>query len=373
MQAIDQGTGVVRRIRSWSAAALALGLALCVTAGTLSAQSDRVVLKTGKDRTVRIKSENLDGVWYGAGDTVIRWDEIESVEYSGGEALQKALQALEAGRVADAAGALETLAADGELRPVLRQVVLYHLAVANARLGKRDEALARYADVLEDFPKSRYLLPAGSSLLSLSLAKNDVAGAVRTLEPALAAAKDVGSDAPLQAALEVLGGRLLEEQEKFDRADALYETIVRNPAAQPDVVLAAKLGLARSAHKRKLTSDAEQRYRELVAADGPNVLLAGVWNGLGDLALEQAVAKRDPDGLRIALLSYLRGVVLYVPDQGDPSEELERSLAGAARSFQAIGELEANAERKQLFLDRARLHKSQLASQYPGSRFLAGL
>ena len=367
-------TGVIQRIRgSLKGTVLATGMVLVATAGTLSSQSDRVILKTGKDRTVRIKSENFEGVWYGTGDTVIRWNEVDSIEYAGGESYQKALEALETGRVADAAGQLETLAADADLRPVLRQHVLFHLAVANSRLGKRDEALARYEDLLEAFPDSRWILPAGSSMLSLYLAKQDVPGAARALEPVLAAAKGGASAGPLQSALDILRGRLLEEQARLDEADRVYEEIARSPDAEPDVVLAAKLGSARCAQKRKQPADAEKRYRELATSDGPNALLAGAWNGLGDLALEQALSKRDPDGLRVALLSYLRGVVLYVPQQGEPSEELERSLAGAARTFQAIGELEGNAERKQLFLDRARAHKSQLAAQYPGSRFLVGL
>jgi hypothetical protein len=42
----------------------------------------------------------------------------------------------------------------------------------------------------------------------------------------------------------------------------------------------------------------------------------------------------------VALLSYLRGVVLYVPAQGEVTDEYERALAGSARAFKAIGELE---------------------------------
>ncbi|NOT32326.1 MAG: tetratricopeptide repeat protein [Planctomycetes bacterium] len=356
--------------------ALAFGLALALGATPL-AQNDRVVLKNGKDKQVRIKTEDLDGVWYtasgGAGNTVIRWSEIDSIQYGGAAGYDSALEALSAGRIADAAGQLETLAADAELRPVLRQSVLFHLGVANAQLGKSDAALARYAEVLSGFPKSRYTLPVGSSLLSLYLAKNDVTGAARALEPVLAAAKDAGSDAPLQAALGILRGRLLEAQKKFDEAVSVYEGTVRNAKAEPDMVAAAKLGMARCAHARGQANDAEQRYRELSKIDAPNAILAGAWNGLGDLALEQATAKRDSDGLRIALLSYLRGVVLYVPGQGEPSDELERALAGAARSAKAIGELEANAERKQVYLERSRQHRGQLASKYPGSRFLVGL
>ena len=139
---------------------------------------------------------------------------------------------------------------------------------------------------------------------------------------------------------------------------------------QPVLVLAVVCWGVTSWLMLKGMPDGNQRYRELTKADAPNILLAGAWNGLGDLALEQGVAKRDPDGLRLALLSYLRGVVQYVPAQGEPTDELERALAGAARSSKAIGELESNPERKQAFLDRSRQHRAQLEAQFPGSRFI---
>jgi tetratricopeptide (TPR) repeat protein len=365
----------VKRIRN-SALGLVLASCACLLAlgGTPQAQNDRIVLKGGKDKTVRIKKEDLDGVWYpgsgGAGDTIVKWSEVDSIVYGSADAYQKALETLNSGRVADAASQFEALAANADLRVVLRQNVLFHLAVADVRLGKADEALTRYKELLEGFPKSRYLLPIGSSLLSIHLAKKDVAGAAKALEPVLAAAKDVGPDAPVQAALGILRGRLLEEQKKIDDAASTYDGTLRNPKAEPDVILAAKLGLARCAQKRGQSNDADKRYRELAKGDGPNTLLAGAWNGLGDLALEQAIKSRDQDGLRVALLSYLRGVVLYVPDPGEASDELERSLAGASRAFKSMSELEGNADRKQVYLERARQLRSQLTTQFPGSRFL---
>jgi tetratricopeptide (TPR) repeat protein len=356
-----------------------VALAFCVvlaSAGPLAAaqQNDRVILKNGKDKTVKIKTEDLDGVWYtatgGGGNTVIKWDEIDSIQYGGAEAYQKALEAYSSGRISEAAAQLEALAGDAELRPVLKQTVLYYQGLAQGRLGKPDAALATYKSLLEGFPKSRYLLPVGSNLLALYIAKDDAAGAARALEPVLAVAKDAGSNEGLQASFNVLRGRLQEEQKKFDEAESLFEAASKVSKADPDVIATAKLGLGRCAQKRGRPRDAETRYRDLVKADAPNTVLAGAWNGLGDIALEAGVAARDADGLRVAVLAYLRGVVLYAPVSGEPTEEHERALAGASRAFKAMSELEGNAERKQLFLDRARQRQGQLASQYPGSRYL---
>ena len=350
-----------------------------LTAGaSLSAQQDRIILKSGKDRQVRIKSEDFDGVRYttaagGSAETRVAWAEIESIEYSGGKDYQEALGAFGAGRWSDALTRFDALIADAELRPPMRQGALYHAGLANLRLGKPDEALAKYMLLLQEFPKSRYLLPVGTSLLSIHLAKDDAAGAAKALEPVLAASKDASGDEALVAALGVLRGRLLEEQKQIDQAEKAYNDAARAPKADPDVVIGARLGLARCTQKRGNAGEAERLFRELAVADAPNAILAGAWNGIGDIAYEQATSKRDPEGLRVALLAYLRGVVLYTPAQGEVSDEFERALAGASRAFKAAGELEANADRKKTFLDRARQRKDQLAAQFPGSRFLKGL
>ena len=375
MQAIVPTTGRLTRLRAaLTGIGLATGLALALSA-TAQAQNDRVILKNGKaDKAIRIKSEDLDGVWYaasgGAGNAVIKWNEIDSIQYASGDAYQAALDTLTSGRAADAAGQFEKLAGEAELRPVLKQNVLFHLALADMRLGKNDDALARFKELLTGFPKCRYLLPVGSALLSIYIAKNDVAGAAAALDPVLAVAKDASADPSLQAALGVLRARLLEEQKKLNDAVSAYEATVRNPKAEPDVINAAKLGLARCAQQNKQLNDAETKYRELVKLDAPNTLLAGAWNGLADLAFAQAFDKHDPDGLRVALLSYMRGIVVYVPGPGESSDETERALAGASLAAKAIGELEGNAERKQLYLSRARDFRKTLTDQYPGSRYL---
>ncbi len=354
---------------------------LCLTwliagAGLAGAQQDKLMLKTGKSREVRIKSEDFSGVRYttaGTGaDSLVPWGEIASIEYGSAKPYQDALAAVGAGKWTDALTQLETLAADKDLRAVLRQSVLYHSAVASLRLGKPDDASTKYAALLQEFPKSRYLLPVGASLLSIHLAKDDVAGAARALEPLFAAGKDA-TDENLNAALGVLRGRLLEEQGKFDEADRAFADTAKSTKADKDTLAAAGLGRARCAQKKGNANEAESAFREIAKSDAPNTLLAGAWNGLGDLALAAAMGKRDLDGLHVAVLSYMRGVVLYTPAQGEVSDEYERALAGAARAFKAIGELEPNAERKQSSLDRAKQFRAQLAGQFPSSRFLKGL
>ncbi len=361
------------RNRFWFTACAAITLAL--GAGSASAQQAKISLKNGKEKTVMIEEENyvgVSGTEKGA-KSLTKWKEIDSIRYVGGDKFHDAVDTFQSGKISDAVPKFEALLADDKLRPPMRQGSLYHLGLANEKLGKTDEAIARYESLLKEFPKSRYLLPVGTNLLSIYLAKGDITAASHALDPSLAVARDAGSDGALQAGLGLLRGRLLEEQKQFDEAQRIFETAARSTEADPDVVVAAKLGLARCAQKRGDAGEAERLYRELTVADAPNTVLAGAWNGVADIEYERASTKRDADGLRRALLDYLRGVVLYVPGREAPSEEYERALAGATKASRGIGELESNAERKKLFLDRAKRSRDQLAAEYPGSRYLKGI
>jgi tetratricopeptide (TPR) repeat protein len=357
---------------AWTAAAV-VGLSL---ASLAYAQQDKVQLKNGKEKVVRVTSEDFDALRYAlleGGSGSFPWDDVEAIRYANARKFDEAIEAFATKKPAEALPLLEELAADDKLRAPLRHGALFHLGVAHQRSGAPDKALATYEVLLKEFPKSRYLRAVGANLLALELGDSASANAVRVLESALTAARSGSTDVKLLAGFDVLRGQLLERQKKPADAERVYESAAAVSGADPQVVAAAKLGSARCAQSAGRTADAERRYRDIVKADAPNVVLAGAWNGLGDIALAQATSKRDPDGLRVALLAYLRGVVLYVPTREDPSEEYERALAGATRAFRAIGELESNADQKRLFLDRARQRRDQLASEYPGSRFLQGL
>lgn len=351
-------------------------LCLAVGAGAAIAQQDRIVTRDGKEKIAKILSEDYDGVTLaveGGGTTGLRWKTIESVRYAGADKYYRALDAFASGTPEEALTQLEALAADTKLRPVLRHGVLFHLARTYQKAGQPDKALATYEALLESFPKTRYLLTVGTDLIGLYRAKGTVGAGAKTLEARLTAAQGGSSDPTLQAGIGVLRGAILEEQGKSADAQRVFESTASIPGAEADVVAAAKLGIARCAQRAGRNSDAETRYRELVLTEAPNEVLAGAWNGLADLALEPALAKRDPLGLREALFAYLRGVVLYVPGRDGASDEHERALAGSSKAFKALGELETDAERKKSFLERSRRRRDELATNYPQSRYLKDL
>src|SRR4029453_8592289 len=140
--------------------------------------------------------------------------------------------------------------------------------------------------------------------------------------------------------------------------------------ADPALVLAAKVALARCAQRAGRTNDAQTQYREIVKLEAPNDVLAGAWNGLGEIALAEGSSKRSQDDLRYALFAFLRGVVQYVPERGGSTEEYERALAGASKAFKALGEVYTDANKKKQFQARSAQCSEQLQSEFPRSRWI---
>lgn len=355
-------------------AGVALAVALATLANVASAQQDRVVRKDGTEKTYKILSEDFGGlsVSLEGGTSVIRWKDVDSIKYQGADKYNKAVGTFNSGAAVDAVAQLEELTADAKLRPVLRHNSLYFLALSYQKSGAADKALATYQTLLKEFPKSRYLLQAGSNLLGIYLAKGDAGAAGPVLEGALAAAGTGSKDANLQAGLDLLRARLYEVQKgKLAEAETLYDRISTAAGADPELIAEGKLGRGRCAQAAgNRDSEAEQRYREIVVSDSPNTVIGGAWNGLGDLALAAGRKDKNADTLRDAAFAYLRAAVYYVAGRDGPSEERERGMAGAADAFQALGELESKADAKKQHLDRAKALRAQLASQYPQSRFI---
>ncbi|MCK6447965.1 MAG: tetratricopeptide repeat protein [Planctomycetes bacterium] len=369
-------TYMLSKILRLAAQGVLCSVALTFATGVAHARQDRIVTQDGKEKIAKVVSEDYDGLTLavdGGGTTGLRWKAIQSVRYANADRYYRAIDAFTSGTPQDALKQLENLAADTKLRPVLRHGVLFHLARTYQRVGDTDKALATYEALLESFPKTRYLLTVGTNLITLYRAKGTVGAGAKTLETRLGAAQSGSNDPTLQAGIGVLRGAILEEQGKTADAQRAFETTAAIQGADADVLAAAKLGIARSAQRAGRNSDADTRYRELVTAAAPNEVLAGAWNGLGDLAFEPALQKRDAAGLREALFAYLRGVVLYTPGREGSTDEHERALAGASKTFKALGELETDAEAKKSFLDRARRKRDELSGTYPQSRFLKDL
>ena len=338
-------------------------LALCALAASVPAQQDKIVSKDGKERTAKIASEDYDGLKLSVegGSTTMPWKDVDSIRYGNAAKYHEAVDSFASASPSQTLPLLEALLADDKLRAVLKHGALFHLGLTYKRLGEDDKAIEKFEQILREFPKSRYLVQIGGNLLSLYAVKGDAGGAAKALDATLKSASG--------AQFDFLKGRLLEEQKKFADAERAFQSVATAAGADADLQLAAKLALARCAQRAERVKDAEDKYREIVKLDAPNDVLAGAWNGLGDLALARGTKDRLADELRYSLFAYLRGVVLYVPERGGTTDEYERALAGSAKAFKAVGELENDATKKKQFLTRSQQCLAQLAEQYPRSRF----
>jgi tetratricopeptide (TPR) repeat protein len=350
-------------------------------AGAQDANKDIVQLKSGATEVGRIKSEDFEGLELDPqrGETKrIPWSEIApgGVTYAAPE-WQAAKDLIDQSKFAEALVALEPLKADTKLRDPVRQNVLYFNAFALQRGGQLDAALAGYQELLTAFPTSRYLLEVGEALVAIHVAKKDVAGAARALDKLSADAVAAGAGAAFNASLNVVKGRVLEEQKDWAKARAAYTVAAGASGIPPAVQMQAELGLGRCAVALNQKSEAEAAFRKLAGKDGPAPVMAGAWNGLGDLTLESGRAanggKGDAEQILDALYMYLRGVVQYSPLPGQPSDEYERALAGSAVCFKYLSQLESVADRKRLYGERAAQRAAQLKREYPNSKHIKDL
>src|SRR5688572_7398815 len=143
-------------------------------------KDDVVRLTDGGEELGVIQSEDYDGLRIKDG-TLIPWDRVQSVEYSDQPAFNEAMNNIRAGNLSGAIEQLDAVAKDTK-RKIVKQAAVYQKARALQGLGRFDEALAAYDEMIKAFPKSRYLFEAGEGVLESALAKGDPAAAVQIVE-----------------------------------------------------------------------------------------------------------------------------------------------------------------------------------------------
>ena len=348
-----------------------LAAGFLATAAQAQGNKDTIAFKDGKTDTGLVKSEEYAGVSFqpekGQART-IEWKDIapNGISYGASPEFQSAKDSFDQGKFADALAKLEDLLGDAKLRPVLKQNAQYYLATIRQRGNEFDPAIEAYKKLVADFPKSRWLMEVGEGLVACHMAKKDVAGAGKALDELSAGATTAGVEASFNSAINVLKGKLFEEQQKFAEAQAAYGVAEKATGVPTGVAQQARLGLARCMVGLNKKADAEAAFRKLVAEEAPSTVLAGAWNGLGDLTVEDARAhQNDADKLLDALYCYLRGVVQYSPLPGEPVSEYKRSLKGAADVCRFIGQVEKSPERKRLYQERARERDEQFKKEFP--------
>ena len=357
---------------------LALGLALAapaVAAPQQAPKEDEVVLKDKTTEKGKIAAESYDTLELEVKKGVkkkLEWGRIDKVVYA---ATPAEYTEATSERANDPEGALEklkALAGKEGLGDVWKQHVLFDIASLQQQLGAWDEAIAAWNALIAAFPEGRWLGTAARGVVDCNLAKGDADGAGKALD-GLKGSPAVGKFEALGIEVKALSGRILMAQGKFADARAAFEAVEKDPKATPDVAAVAKLGVAECLKSDGKASDAETRFKAIVEGDGPSFLMAGAWNGLGDLLSEKGKTARNADLLTEALFAYLRGVVQYVPAAGEPQDEFERAIAGSAKCFKLLSQLETNKDRKSYYDGQANAATERLRKLSPNSEYLKQL
>jgi hypothetical protein len=356
-------------------AAAAIAGGLCAAGAALAQEegNDTIRKKDGTNVSGKIQSEDIAGVKVevtkGAAIT-IRWSDIKlgGIDYAGGVEFRKAKQSLDGHNYGEAIATLEDLRKKSDLRPVLKAHVLNLDGAAHLGFGDADKAIEIYGELFTQFPKTQFLVQGGGeNLINAYLAKGKPADAEGALQKLSDAMKSQGAS---QDALHPLRGKVMEANRNFSGAAAAYNQMLSTAGGDEGLKAAAELGLARCLLGQQKAGEAEAKYRTIISRDGlPASVLAGAFNGLGELTYEAGRAKRDADMITNALYHYLRSSVLYPPASGESTTEYERAIRGSADCFQALADLEQNADRKKANTQRANERKSYLATKFPGSTY----
>jgi len=319
-------------------------LALALAAGA-RAQSDELEQKDGKKVSGTVQSAGYAGLEIkpkqGAKLT-LEWDKVARLKYGGSVEFTEVVEKIGSAGLDDSLAGLEKLKGDEKLRPVLKQEVLFFLASLKGRKGDLDGSVAGWQELLKAFPTGRYLDQAVRGLVEAQLASGKAAEAGKALDAAANEAKAANPGPRFDQAVALLKARILEAQNDWKGAFSGYSAVEKAGNLAPDQAAVASLGVAKAQQMLGQAADAEQRYRKIATSpDAPRYVVAGAWNGIGDLFAKTGRDKRDTDQLTLALYCYLRGVTYLQPLEGEPTGEHVRALDSAAQVYDSMGQIDA--------------------------------
>lgn len=348
---------VANPVNPWKTASfVALALAVGIPAPALAQSTDVIRFKDGQELSGSVRRQTYAGVEVSLGRGATRkldWNEVLVIDWADSKAFDDAVDAAREGRIDAARNGFLTILEGAKLRRPLRQETLIRLARLEEDHGRTDDAIEHYRELLSNYPNGRYLDEAAEALIDGLIGKVALDDAAKSLSSILIEAKKADVDPRFDAVAGALRGRILEAKKSYASARAEYSRALVSDVLPQDIAARTRLGVARCLHAEGNPSEARTRYRALTNTDASNSVLAGAWNGLADLALDEGIAHRDRNQIEIALFSYLRGVVLYVPSPGERTTEHERAIRGAAQAFDYISQLETDPKSRRLAQVRA--------------------
>jgi len=340
----------------------------------LAMAQDTVRLRNGTTESGRVESEDYDALKFkikkgkDEQSTSLPWADVVEVTYGAAVEFTQAMGQLNSGNRAAALPRLQALLTSSALRKEMRPAVMYQLGSGQMRSGQYAEAAATLLDLVKTAPKSRYMLPATRALVEIHQIGGDLAAGASAVEAAADAAKEAGIPVNHLMAFDYFRGVLNEAKKDLVKAKLSYQTASRADAAIAGIADMAKVGVARVDAASGQVEEARNAYRGIVEQGrGGNEVLAGAWNGLAKMALDDGVKSKKGDTLVDALFMYLRGVVEFAPAPGEGTGEYERALAGAAETFRQLAETEPDEALKKQRTQSAKQRLDQLRKEFPNS------
>jgi hypothetical protein len=214
------------------------------------------------------------------------------------------------------------------IRPIFLQHALYGEVQTYAAEGKADELGESVEALLKHAPDSFYLLEALLAKVGQAIDQGDEPKVAEAAKYAKERAAAAGVGAEVGDHIEILRAKYLLEHNKAKEAEGLYESLQKSPVGV--VADMAKLGLAQIQLASGQIVPAKMTFNRLLRESKESIVKCSAHRGLGDAQMKEMQASRTTaDGLREALESYLRAVVICFPAEGDSPEPYQQALLGA--------------------------------------------
>lgn len=240
--------------------------------------------------------------------------------------------------------------AAGELTGFGKQLALYYRVQMLANLGEPGAVLGAIDDLLAAFPKSYFFVDVQVTRAKIALSKNDTEGATKALE-AVKSAPGMNARDALRAEWTRIY-LTLELGRKYEDAAAAYRTLVaaaeKAPEGQGEVTKQrALVGLGSCLVMTRKESEAKAYFDKATDSRNSDVL-AGAYNGLGNVAVAEAKALREANKLpeakaklEEAVLHYLRVSVKYKTEIDEMGVVLD-ALGNLTKVFATLFEMSGN-------------------------------
>ncbi|MEK7866052.1 MAG: hypothetical protein AAB434_05170 [Planctomycetota bacterium] len=293
----------------------------------------------------------------GATSVIKREDVTGEINYEGDDDLTKVRRALngDPAECAKQAKALAEKAAQGRTRKIFKQHALWYWAVSLHNGGDLKGAAAKYAELMQEFPKTQYLYSASEKAVECYLLGGDAAGAKAFIGQLQKVNVDDGGKF---AVLRDYLSASVDEKGNPSGAKGMYAKVEGAAARFPDVQTKAKVGGARCMLAGKDFAGSEKKFREVADSGVGGLVRLAAWNGVGDVNLAKAEEEKNPANkmplVKAALMAYLRSAIQYDPGEGESYEEKAKGMAKAGHCFEMYADSFSDATQKAEYKNRAR-------------------